>query len=102
MTNRKRTAKDYKVEKTIETIKVIEALEGANFEPASVDRIIERVGVIPELERELKHDAVKRILYSLELLGWAQSNEKKQWLLGAKILRFSNRYSEVLIANSNK
>lgn len=99
-TRNKRTAKDYKVEKVIETIKVLEALEGANFEPVSVDTIIKRIGIIPELDREIKPDAVKRILFTLELLGWAQSNEKKQWLLGAKILRFSNRYSEVLIANS--
>ena len=100
--NRKRTAKFYKVEKTIETTKVIEALEGANFEPVTIEGIIRRIGPIPELDRELKPDAVKRILFTLELLGWAQSNEKKQWLLGAKVLRFSNRYSEVLIANSTR
>jgi DNA-binding IclR family transcriptional regulator len=99
-TRNKRDAKDYKVEKVIETIKVIEALEGANFEPVSVDTIIRRIGIIPELEREIKFDAVSRILKTLKLLGWVEETEKKQWLLGAKILRFSNRYSEVLIANS--
>ncbi len=81
---------------------MIEALEGARFEPVNIENIIRRVGIIPELDRELKPDAVKRILFTLKLLGWAQENERKQWILGAKILRFSNRYSEILIANSTK
>ncbi|MBS1793381.1 MAG: hypothetical protein JSS81_05980 [Acidobacteria bacterium] len=92
----------YANENTIQTIKVIEALEGARFEPVSINTICQRVGTITEIDKALTWDKARRILLTLKLLGWVQENEKGEWLLGARILRFSNRYSEVLIANSIK
>ena len=86
--------KDYANENTIDTIKILEALEGANFEPVPIGRIIERSGV--------GYDKCRRVLITLELLGWAIQNERKEWTVGAKILRFSNRYSEICIATLNK
>ena len=78
MTKNKRTALDYTVEKTVETMKILEVLEVA---PASIETIIERVGFIPNLNRELKADAVRRVLITLELLGYAECVEKK-WRKG--------------------
>lgn len=78
----KRTEIDYTVEKTVETIKILEVLEIA---PVSIDKIIERIGFIPSLERELKPDAVRRILITLKLLNYAQQDEKtKLWAKGHK------------------
>lgn len=93
-TRSKRDPKEYANENVVHTIKIIEALEGVNFEPVSIQRIMERTG--------LKRDKCMRVLTTLELLGWAKQNERKEWLLGAKILRFANRYSEIVIANSIK
>lgn len=90
----KRNAKDYVNKNTVHTIKVLEALEGANFEPVKIKRIEERAG--------LPYDKCRRVLITLEMLGWATQNDKEEWSSGAKILRFANRYSELLIANSIK
>lgn len=73
----KRNEADYAVEKTIETIKILEVL---GYEPISIDTVISRVGYIPSLHRKLKPDAVRRILITLKLLNYAQQDEKtKDW-----------------------
>ena len=74
----------YDNQNVVHTIKIVEALEGANFEPVSIKRIIER--------SELPYDKCRRVLLTLESLGWAIQNGKKEWTLGAKILRFANRF----------
>lgn len=88
MTNSKREAKDYAVEKTIETVKIIEAMQGDRFEPVGVDTIIERVGIIPDRSENLKPDAVRRILITLELLGYAKQTNRK-WTVGKNAIRFA-------------
>lgn len=102
MKNRKRHPKDYAVEKTIQTIRVIEALEGTNFEPVTVAKLLERTGEIPEVKNQLKLDSINRILATLELLGWARQNEKGLWHLDAKVLRLSQRYSEIYMTVISK
>jgi DNA-binding IclR family transcriptional regulator len=73
----KRTDSDYAVEKTIETLKILEVLD---YEPISVETVITRVGKIPTLDRKISPDAARRILITLKLLGYAQQNEKtKLW-----------------------
>lgn len=80
----KRNEFDYTVEKTVETIKVLEVLE---FTPASLDAIIKRIGFIPTLNRQLKKDAVRRILLTLGLLGYAkQEEETKKWSRGYRTI----------------
>ena len=88
MPTNKRNPKDYAVEKTIETIKVLEALRGDNFEPVSISQIIERVGYIPGRDEKLKSDAVRRILITLELLGYA-ARIKRKWTIGKNLIRFA-------------
>lgn len=86
--------KNYDNENTVHTIKILEALEGAGFEPVSIKRIAERC--------DIHHLKVRRVLLTLEKLGWAKQNERKEWMPGAKVLRFSNRFSEVYIASKFK
>lgn len=93
--------KDYANESTIHTMKIIEALEGLRFEPVAIKTIIERVDLPPGV-KPLTYDKGMRVLVTLELLGWTQRNDKKQWSLTAKILRYSERYSEICLATLNK
>lgn len=92
----KRDPKTYAVEKVVDAVKVLESLEGTNFEPVSIDQIIERVGVIEGRDSKLKLDAVRRVLISLELCGWAKQTNGK-WMLGAAALRLSNKYGEICL-----
>ncbi len=95
----KRELKDYAVEKAIETIKVVESLEGTNFEPISIEEIICRVGVLRNSKDRadyLKRDAVWRILVSLELCGWAK-NVNGKWMLGAAALKLSSKYADICL-----
>jgi hypothetical protein len=81
--NQPRTDSEYIVEKTVETIKILEVL---TYEPISIKRVIERVGFIPTLNRRLKPDAVRRILVTLTILGLASQHENKCWFRGHKTL----------------
>lgn len=75
---------DYTVEKTVETILIYQVLE---YAPASITKIIERVGYIPKLNRKIKPDAARRILITLEMLGYAKVDEKsKLWSKSSKSL----------------
>ncbi len=101
-TNKQRAPKEYANENAIQTIKILEALEGANFEPAALKTICDRVGTITEIDKALTWDKARRILLTLKLLGWATENEKNEWTLGAKILRFSNRYDDLCLHTLGK
>lgn len=85
----RREAKDYAVEKTIDTVKIIESLEGGNFEPVTIAQIIERVGYIPIRDEKLKPDAVRRILITLELVGWTAKTADGRWTIGKNFVRFA-------------
>ncbi len=98
MMRNKRKSKQYANENAIQTIKILEALEGVNFEPVSLKTICERVGTITEIDKALTRDKARRVLLTLKLLGWVNENEKSEWSLGAKILRFSNRYDDLCLA----
>lgn len=75
---------NYIVEKTVESFKVLEALD---HKPASLPEIVSRVGVVPGLNRRLKTDAVRRILITLGELGYAKFDEPdKLWSRGARHL----------------
>lgn len=86
--------KKYANESVVHTIKILEALQGVNFEPVSTKRVTERT--------KIPYDKCRRVLLTLELLGWAAQNDKKEWTLGARILRFSEDYSEICIAALHK
>lgn len=81
----KRAPKAYANENTIHTIKILESLEGVNFEPVALKRIIDRTGIA--------YDKCRRVLLTLELLGWTTQNEKGEWTIGKKCFRFSETVS---------
>lgn len=83
---KKPDAKKYANENTVHTIKIVEALEGTNFEPVTIKRIMER--------SDLPYDKCRRVLLTLESLGWATENERKEWTLGRKIIRFAQIVSQ--------
>jgi DNA-binding IclR family transcriptional regulator len=101
-TNRKRNEKDYAVEKTIQTVRILESLEGTSFEPITTKTIIERVGIIPDVKNQLTNDSATRILLTLKLLGWVQQDAKKRWSIAPKVLRFAQNYSQIYISAMNK
>jgi hypothetical protein len=89
--NQKQPDEFYEVEKVVETMKVLEVLD---FEPVSIQRVIDRVGLLPnknkkkasENFRKLKPDAAMRILKTLKILGYAHEDENKAWIRGYKRL----------------
>lgn len=83
--------KKYVNQNVLHTIKIIEALEGVNFEPVTIPVIIERVDILPDIGKKLEYDKVRRVLITLELLGWAVENDRKEWTLGAKCARLAGK-----------
>lgn len=84
----KRPAKDYANENAVHTVKILEALEGAGaFEPVPLARIVDRTGI--------KYDKCRRVLLTLEILGWAKQTEKNEWTLGKQFFRFARAASEL-------
>lgn len=77
----KRGDEDYEIEAATKVLIVLEALEGANFEPVSVDTVIKRTGY--------KRDFCDRALKTLRIKGYATQNAQNKWSIGTKIIRFA-------------
>jgi DNA-binding IclR family transcriptional regulator len=90
----KRNETDYEIESVSKAVNVLMALEGTSFEPVSIQKIIERTG--------FSRDFCTRALVTWKIKGFAEQLPNKKWKVGAKILRFSQRYSEIAIAAINK
>lgn len=86
----KRDAKEYAVEKTVHTLKVLESLDGTLREPVTIKRVVERT--------KLQYDAVRSILITLKLNGWAAQNEQGLWMLGTKLMRFGENFNDVVLS----
>lgn len=77
----KRDDADYEIEALSKGIKVLEALEGTAFEPVKWDRIAQRTG--------FNRDLVMRTLKTLRLNGYAVQNERQEWTLASRFIRFA-------------
>lgn len=84
----KRTAKDYVNENFIQGLEVLEALEGSDFEPVSIKRVVERVNQGKSPDEKLSYDKVRRLLLSAKLKRWAAQNDKGEWVAGSKFIYF--------------
>lgn len=71
------------VEKAIDVLEVFLKASGA---PLKVAAVCEATG--------LKRNAVDRNLQLWEARGWLKRNERNEWTLGAKLLRFSESYAD--------
>jgi DNA-binding IclR family transcriptional regulator len=79
----KRDDKDYEIEALSKGLAILEALEGSNFEPVAIGRIIQR--------SSLPRDIVHRTLRTLRLRGWAVQNERGEWTIGRRFIRFGEK-----------
>ncbi len=77
----KRPDEAYEIAALSKGLVVLEALEGTNFEPVPVQRIIDRTG--------LPRDIVDRSLKTLRLRGYAVQNDRGEWIVGQRFLRLA-------------
>ena len=82
-TNKPRADEAYEIEALSKGLSVLESLEGINFEPVSVAKIMTRTG--------LKRDVVDRSLKTLRLRGYAVQIESGidagKWTFGSRFIR---------------
>jgi DNA-binding IclR family transcriptional regulator len=79
----KRNDSDYEIEALSKGLAILEALEGTNFEPVSIGRIIDR--------SQLPRDVVQRSLRTFRLRGWAVQNDRGEWTIGRRFIRFGEK-----------
>lgn len=79
--NKKRPDSEYEIEALSKGLKILEALEGINFEPVSVKKIMERTG--------FKRHIVEWNLKTFRLNGYAAQNESGQWSVGKRFIRLA-------------
>jgi DNA-binding IclR family transcriptional regulator len=83
----KRTDDFYEIEALTKGLAVLEALEGTNFEPVTVPRIVNRC--------KLPRDVVMRSLKTFRLRGWAIQNARGEWTIGKRLRRFAIKAGEI-------
>ena len=79
----KRCDSDYEIEAVSKALAVLEALEGTNFEPIPERRIVERT--------QLSRDTVMRTLKTLRLRGWTAQNDRGEWTIARRFIRFAEK-----------
>lgn len=89
MARASRSDTDYAIDALQRGLKVLEALEGTNFEPVSIRRVAERA--------HLPYDFCRRALLTLKVAGFA-AETSKGFQAGPKILRFSERFNDLCLA----
>jgi hypothetical protein len=81
-----RDEKEYVIDVPLRVFKVLEALEGRNFEPASIKRITQRTG--------FSADFCRRALLTLKAAGYAKQT-LDGWIVGPKLVRFASQITAV-------
>lgn len=84
--NKKRADSEYEIESISKGLAILEALEGRNFEPVAVKKIIQRTN--------LSRDIVDRTLKTFRLRGYAVQNAKGEWAIGRRFIRFAQAVSK--------
>jgi DNA-binding IclR family transcriptional regulator len=84
MSRTPRSDQDYAIDAGLRLLKVLEALEGTQFEPVSIQRVAERTG--------FTYDFCMRALRTLKIAGFATQNDRGLWAVGPKLLRFSKEF----------
>jgi DNA-binding IclR family transcriptional regulator len=87
---RARGDKDYAIDAGLRLLKVMEALEGTNFEAVSIKRVQERCGGEAQ---GFTYDFCMRALRTLKVAGFAAQTERG-WMAGPKLLLFSTRFND--------
>lgn len=83
---RQRDAADYVNDNLARGLKVLKALEGANFEPVTIQRVVARTG--------FTYDFCRRALLTLKIEGLAAQTTNGRWMFGTKFLTLSDKFSD--------
>lgn len=83
--NKPRSADDYVIESLLKGLRVLEALEGNNFEPITLKTIARR--------SKQNENYCFRALKTLEQFGYAKET-KRGWQLGGRVTRLSSAFIE--------
>lgn len=81
----KRPDEEYEIEAVTKALMVLEALEGTNFEPVAIDRIMERTN--------FKRNFCERALKTFRMKGYAIQNERGHWSIGRRFIRLAQSIS---------
>lgn len=87
-----RDESEYALDTGLRLLKVLEALEGTNFEPVTIERVQQRCG------SGFSYDFCRRALITLKLAGFA-AQQKGLWMPGPKLTRFGTNFNELCIAH---
>jgi hypothetical protein len=90
MSRNLRTDEDYAIDAVLRTLKVFDALEGTNFEAVTTQRIAQRTG--------FNYDFCMRALRTMKVAGWVTQNQRGEWMVGTKLLHYSERFNDLCIA----
>jgi DNA-binding IclR family transcriptional regulator len=71
----------------------LEALEGTNFEPVTIQRVEQRT--------HYPYDFCRRALITLKLAGFA-AEVRGKWTVGPKLMRFGTNFNEVCLAYARR
>ena len=85
-----RAESQYALDTGLRMLKVLEALEGTNFEPVSIERVQQRTG--------FSYDFCRRALITLKLAGFA-AQQRGLWMPGPKLTRFGTNFNELCLAH---
>lgn len=85
-----RDESQYALDTGLRLLKVLEALEGTNFEPVSIERVQQRT--------HFSYDFCRRALITLKLAGFA-AQQKTLWMPGPKLTRFGTNFNELCLAH---
>ena len=88
MTRAARDESDYALDTGLRLLKVLDALEGTNFEPVSIERVKQRTG--------FSYDFCRRALITLKQAGYA-AEQNRLWMPGPKVVRFGTNFNEVCL-----
>ncbi|HEX8500768.1 MAG TPA: hypothetical protein VF659_09265 [Pyrinomonadaceae bacterium] len=88
-----RDESQYALDTGLRLLKVLEALEGTNFEPISIERVQQRTG--------FSYDFCRRALITLKLAGFAAEQNRK-WMPGPKIVRFGTNFNALCLASMER
>ena len=80
-----REDKEYVMQTPQKVLKVLEALEGRAFEPATINRVVQRTGFTQSFCRSA--------LLTLKEAGYAKRTFDG-WIVGPKLVRFANRITD--------
>jgi DNA-binding IclR family transcriptional regulator len=77
--------RDYTIQSVAKALRVLEALEGTNFEPISLKEVARRAGQ--------NTNYTFRTLETCEQMGWAR-RKNDRWQIGSRLSAIAGRFSE--------